>query len=106
MPGAFAQAGIPMIGLIASRHNVTCVSMTPFLSAEIYAKSTCYHRCAYAPQTRALRWLRFPSSRQSCTITNETTKHACSIQVRAQNFAINSDILALPLALVTRLFHD
>ena len=53
MPSACAQAEIPTIGLIACRHNVTCVSMMPFSSAEIYAESMCYHRCAYAPQTRA-----------------------------------------------------
>jgi hypothetical protein len=52
MPGACAQAGILAIGLIACRHNVTCVSMMPFSSAEMNAKSMCYHRCAYAPQTR------------------------------------------------------
>src|SRR5919205_475011 len=52
MPDACIQAGILAIGLIACRHNVACVSMLPFSSPGTYAKSMCYHRCTYAPQTR------------------------------------------------------
>src|ERR1700760_4322097 len=52
MPSACAQARILAIGLIACRHNVACVSMLPLSSPETYAKSICYHRCAYAPQTQ------------------------------------------------------
>src|SRR4051812_34318842 len=53
MSSACAQLGILAVGLIAARHNAACVSMTPFSSAGIHAKSVCYGCRAYAPQTRA-----------------------------------------------------
>src|SRR3982750_1641921 len=54
MASTCAQSGILAAGLIVCRHNVARVSMMPFSSAEMYAKSMCYHRCAYAPQTRVV----------------------------------------------------
>ena len=52
IPSACARSGILAVCLIARRRNAAYMSMMPFSLVEMFAKSMCYNRRAYAPRTR------------------------------------------------------